>query len=194
VSNGSWSPTPTSFGRQWQHCDASGTGCTNIAGATGQSYGVRSGDVGHRLRALVTARTSSGSTIVASDLSAVVTAAGTTTVVTTTTTTQTTFTANRAPVLGYLSLRMHAGRAYGRFRVCDNRSGGITIVERDTHNRVLSVTHRFHVMLNASCAVYAKSWVLRRAFHTRGRYVSSARAIDAQGRLGLLKSRSLFFR
>src|SRR5581483_10089742 len=186
VSNGSWSPAAASYGRQWQRCASDGSGCTNIAGANGQSYGVRSADVDHRLRALVTARTSSGNTIVASSPSAVVGGNTTTTVVTTTTTTTTPAPpVNHAPRLSYLSLRIRHGRAYARFRICDDRTGRITIVERDNHNRVLSVTHRFHVTLVASCNSYAKSWILRRGFRTRGRYVSSARAVDAQGRLGL---------
>src|SRR5436305_6722727 len=36
VTNGSWSPTPASFGHQWQRCASDGTDCENIAGATGQ--------------------------------------------------------------------------------------------------------------------------------------------------------------
>jgi hypothetical protein len=42
--------------------------------------------------------------------------------------------------------------------------------------------------------VYSRSWLLGRGFRTHGRYVASARAVDVQGRLGLLKSRSVFFR
>lgn len=48
--------------------------------------------------------------------------------------------------------------------------------------------------LVSSCNVYAKSWALGRKFRTRGRYVASLRAIDAQGRLSLLRSRSIIFR
>jgi len=193
VSNGSWSPAATSYGHQWQRCAADGTGCTNIAGATGQTYGVRSADVGHRLRALVTARTSAGNTAVASSVSESVTTAGgsTTTVVQTTTTT---VNGNRAPKLSYMSLRVRGVRAYARFRVCDDRPGRITIVERDSHNLALSVSRRIHMTLSGSCAVFSRSWVLGHRFRTHGRYVSSARAVDAQGRLGLLKSRSVFFR
>src|SRR5205085_772243 len=66
VTNGSWTPTATSFQRQWQRCASDGTACLNIPGATGQSYGIRTADAGHRLRALVTARNSSGQTTVAS--------------------------------------------------------------------------------------------------------------------------------
>ncbi|HEU5032285.1 MAG TPA: hypothetical protein VFV01_45710 [Spirillospora sp.] len=195
VSNGSWSPTPTSFARQWQRCAADGTSCLNVSGATGQTYGVRVGDVGHRLRALVTAQTKSGQTTVATIPSGIV-AGVTTTVVTTTTTNTTTTTTpgNRAPSLGFISLRVHGARAYARFRVCDDRTGRITIIERDSKARVLSVRHRFHVSLVSSCNVYAKSWILGRKFRTHGRYVASLRAVDAQGRLSLLRSRSITFR
>src|SRR3954453_8305160 len=79
VTNGSWSPSPSFVTRQWQRCSADGTDCVNIAGATGQSYGVRLADVGHRLRAHVTAHSSSGQTTVASSASAVVTGPSTST-------------------------------------------------------------------------------------------------------------------
>jgi hypothetical protein len=193
VTNGSWSPTPSFVTRQWQRCTADGTGCVNIAGATGQTYGVRLADVGHRLRAHVTAHSSSGQTTVASATSAVVAGPSTTTVVTTTTTT-TTAPSNHAPSLGFISLRRVGARAYARFRVCDDHTGRITIIERDNKARVLSVSRRFHVSLVSSCNVYAKSWILGRKFRTRGRYVASLRAVDAQGRLSLLRSRSITFR
>jgi hypothetical protein len=193
VTNGSWSPTPSFVTRQWQRCTADGTGCVNIAGATGQTYGVRLADVGHRLRAHVTAHSSSGQTTVASATSAVVAGPSTTTVVTTTTTT-TTAPSNHAPSLGFISLRRVGARAYARFRVCDDHTGRITIIERDNKARVLSVSRRFHVSLVSSCNVYVKSWILGRKFRTRGRYVASLRAVDAQGRLSLLRSRSITFR
>ena len=194
VTNGSWSPNPTSFSRQWQQCDSSGGSCTNISGATGQTYGVRAGDAGHRLRALVTARTSSGSTIVASTPSAVVGGGSTTTVVTTTTSTSTTTVAgNKAPGLRFLSLRVSGARAYARFRICDDQVGRIGVIARDNKARVLSRTHRFHVAL-ATCGSYSRSWLLARKFRTPGRYVATLRAVDAQGRLSLLRSRSISFR
>ena len=191
VSNGSWSPTPTSFTRQWQQCDSDTSNCTNIAGATGQTYGVRSGDVGHRLRALVAAHTSSGTTIVASSASDVVGGNTTTTVVTTTTTTtKTTQSVAAAPSIRFVALHVSGGRTFARFRVCDAQGGRLTILARDNKNRVLSVTHRFRV---GSCGVFAKNWFLLRKFRTPGRYVVSIRAIDAQGHLSLLRTRSLFF-
>lgn len=192
VSNGSWSPTPSSFTRQWQRCDSDGTSCVNISGATGRTYGVRAEDVGNRIRALVTAHTSSGQTTVASSNSDVVT--GTTTVTTTTssttTVTKTTQAAAAAPSIRFVSLKVSGARTYARFRVCDAQGGRLTILARDNKNRVLSVTHRFHV---GSCGVFARSWFLRSKFRTHGRYVVSLRAVDMQGHLSLLRTRSLFF-
>jgi hypothetical protein len=194
VSNGSWSPTPSSYSRQWQRCDGDGSSCVNISGASGQSYGVRADDVGHRVRALVVARTSSGQTTVASSASDVVTETVTTTVVTTTNTTtvtKTTQAAAAAPSIRFISLRVHGARTYARFRVCDAQGGRLTIVARDNKNRVLSVAHRFHV---GSCGVYARNWFLRSKFRTHGRYVVSIRAIDLQGHLSLLRTRFISFR
>ena len=196
VSNGTWSPTPSSFTRQWQRCNSDGTGCVNISGATGQSYTVRSDDLGDRLRALVTAHTSAGQTTVASGTSDVVTQTTTTTVVTTTTTNTTTVTkttqaAALAPSIRFVSLRVNGARTYARFRVCDAQGGRLTIVARDNKNRVLSVTHRFRT---GSCGVFARSWFLRSKFRTPGRYVVSIRAIDLQGHLSLLRTRFLVFR
>ncbi|HKU58084.1 MAG TPA: hypothetical protein VJP39_00650 [Gaiellaceae bacterium] len=195
VSNGSWSTAPASFTRQWQRCDSDGTSCLNIAGAAGQSYTVRTADVGHRLRALVTAHTSAGQTTTASSASAVVAGPSTTTVTTTNTTTTTITTpAPRAPRLAFVSLRVHGAKAYARFRVCDDRTGRITVTERDNHNRVLAVTHRVRVTLSASCNTYSRAWLLRHGFRTAGRYVATLRARDAQGHLSVLRSRSLMFR
>jgi hypothetical protein len=42
VSRGTWSPTPTSFGFQWQRCSSSGTDCVNVAGATRRTACARS--------------------------------------------------------------------------------------------------------------------------------------------------------
>jgi hypothetical protein len=194
VSNGSWSPTPTGFARRWQRCASDGTDCVNIDGATGQVYGVRSADIGHRLRAQVTARTASGSTTVTTAATAVVPGTSTTTTVVTTTTSTTTVAGNRAPGLRFLSLRVTGARAYARFRVCDDRTGRLTVVGRDNKARALSTTHRFRVGLLSSCSVYSRNWLLARKFRTPGRYVATLRAVDAQGRLSLLRSRAIRFR
>ena len=75
TSNGSWSGSPTSYSYQWQDCDSSGASCTNISGATSSSYLLGSGDVGHTIRAVVTATNTAGSGSTSSAQTAVVTAA-----------------------------------------------------------------------------------------------------------------------
>ena len=65
-AHGSWTDNPTSFTYQWQDCDGSGTGCSNIAGATGQTYTLTAADVGHRIVVVETATNSTGSTAAAS--------------------------------------------------------------------------------------------------------------------------------
>jgi hypothetical protein len=49
-ANGTWTGSPTAFSYQWQDCDAAGSVCTAIAGATGQTYAPIAADVGHTLR------------------------------------------------------------------------------------------------------------------------------------------------
>src|SRR5215831_18668599 len=59
VSNGSWTGNPTDYSYQWQRC-ASSISCTNIADATARTYVAADGDVGHTLRAVVTATNADG--------------------------------------------------------------------------------------------------------------------------------------
>jgi hypothetical protein len=62
ASSGMWSGTqPLAFSYQWLRCDAAGTGCVAIPGATGASYAPSDGDVGATLRVLVTATNAAGS-------------------------------------------------------------------------------------------------------------------------------------
>jgi hypothetical protein len=56
----------------WRSCDKTGGGCTDVGGATGQTYGVRSSDVNHTLRVEVTAKNDYGSTVNESKPTAVV--------------------------------------------------------------------------------------------------------------------------
>jgi hypothetical protein len=56
AGKGSWSGTPTIDHRyQWQRCSAGGNGCKNITGANDARYEVVSGDLGSRLRVIVSA-------------------------------------------------------------------------------------------------------------------------------------------
>lgn len=67
TTTGSWTNSPTSYSYQWQDCPTDGSACSDIAGATSQTYTVQSGDTtGNVLRAQVRARTATGATAVGS--------------------------------------------------------------------------------------------------------------------------------
>jgi hypothetical protein len=181
VLRGTWSPTPTSFGFQWQRCSSTGTDCVNVAGARGPTYGVRSLDVGHRMRALVTARTSAGSSTVASSNSSVVTS----------NTTTTTVQGNHAPTVTFISLKRVGVRVFARFRVCDDGLGTITVIERDNKARALASQRKFRIVRTVSCATFSRSWIPAPRFRTKGRYVVTLRAVDTSNALSRIVSRSL---
>ena len=187
VSRGTWSPTPGSYGYQWQRCSSTGTDCLNVVGATSSVYGVRSADVDHRLRALVTARTSAGRSTVASTPSSVVLDNSTTTTSSTTTTVQ----GNKAPTITFISLRRVGVRVFARFRVCDDGLGRITVIERDNKAKALSYQRRFRITRTASCGTYTRNWIPAARFRTAGRYVVTLRAVDTSNALSRIVSRSL---
>ena len=64
VSTGNWTPTATGYAYQWQSSSDGGTSWSNIAGATGSSYTVASGDLGDELQVIVTATNGYGSNAV----------------------------------------------------------------------------------------------------------------------------------
>jgi hypothetical protein len=72
VSQGSWSNGPTSFAYQWQRCDANGNSCATLSGAAGATHTLAQGDVGRRLRAIVTAGNAGGSSSTTSTASPIV--------------------------------------------------------------------------------------------------------------------------
>jgi hypothetical protein len=187
VSRGTWSPTPTSFGFQWQRCTSTGTDCLNVAGAISSVYGVRTADVDHRMRALVTARTSAGRSTVASTPSSVVQGNGTTTTNSTTTTVQ----GNKAPTIVFISLKRVGVRVFARFRICDDGLGRITVIERDNKARALASQRRFRISRTASCGTFSRSWIPAPRFRTKGRYVVTLRAVDTSSALSRIVSRSL---
>jgi Ig domain of plant-specific actin-binding protein len=55
AANGGWAVTLASIAYKWQRCDAIGTGCAVIAGATSQTYAPTAADRGRRLSLMVTA-------------------------------------------------------------------------------------------------------------------------------------------
>lgn len=68
---GAWDGATGSYGFQWQRCDATGSGCENVAG--GSTYTLTLADVGSRLRVRITATNSAGEQASAlSDLTGVV--------------------------------------------------------------------------------------------------------------------------
>jgi hypothetical protein len=73
ATDGSWTGGP-SFAIQWEDCNGSGAACAEIAGATSSSYKLAAGDVGHTLRAVVTASNEAGSTEASSEATATVAA------------------------------------------------------------------------------------------------------------------------
>jgi hypothetical protein len=76
VDNGSWSGVmPIAFSYQWQSCTAVSQVCTDLAGATAQSYQIGATQVGSLLRATVTATNSLGNTKASSNLTTAVLAA-----------------------------------------------------------------------------------------------------------------------
>ena len=65
TSTGSWTGTGTiAYTYQWQRCDASGSTCANIAGATTNTYVLQAADVGKTVAVAVTATDTTGSATV----------------------------------------------------------------------------------------------------------------------------------
>jgi hypothetical protein len=67
---GTWSgTTPMTFSYEWQRCPATGTTCTAIQSETRTTYTLVAADVGRRIRLLVTAANTAGSTEALSSIS-----------------------------------------------------------------------------------------------------------------------------
>ena len=59
-SAGSWNGAPAGYSFQWQRCSSGGTGCANIAGATGSTYTLTAADAGMSVRSTVSATNVNG--------------------------------------------------------------------------------------------------------------------------------------
>ena len=68
AATGSWDGPPTSYAYQWRRCAADGTGCADIAGATGQTYALVAAELGLTFRVVVTGSNSVGSNSASSAL------------------------------------------------------------------------------------------------------------------------------
>jgi hypothetical protein len=77
VDAGIWDTVLTGVAYQWQHCDAAGADCNDIAAATATNYQLGAPEVGATLRVRVTATNAAGSTDTVSAASAAVVAAST---------------------------------------------------------------------------------------------------------------------
>ncbi len=78
ADDGTWTGTePITYTYQWQRCDADGSNCSDIAGATDPTYDLTGDDVGHAVRVVVTATNAVGSAGMASASTAAVTAKAT---------------------------------------------------------------------------------------------------------------------
>ena len=73
AGTGGWTGNPTSFSFQWQRCNAGGTSCIDISGATAGTYVLGSGDLGSTVRVAVTARNAVGEATAVSAATSVVT-------------------------------------------------------------------------------------------------------------------------
>jgi hypothetical protein len=60
AETGSWTNAPTSFAFQWESCNASGTLCTVISGATAAGFAPTHAEVGRTLRVIVRASNEAG--------------------------------------------------------------------------------------------------------------------------------------
>ncbi|MDP9222449.1 MAG: hypothetical protein M3P18_01060 [Actinomycetota bacterium] len=109
-------------------------------------------------------------------------------------TTTTTVQGNRPPSVTFLSLKWVGRRVYGRFRICDDGPGRLTIIERDNKERVLSATRCFSVLRVSSCGSFRRNWIPAKRFRTKGRFVVTLRGVDGSHALSRLVSRSVLHR
>jgi hypothetical protein len=72
ATTGTWTGSPTGYAYQWRDCNTSGEGCSNVSGATANSYTLGAGDVGHTIRVVVTASNEGGATPASSTQTAIV--------------------------------------------------------------------------------------------------------------------------
>jgi hypothetical protein len=61
ATTGTWTGSPTSYRYQWQDCEAPAGNCSNVSGATAATHKLGSGDIGHKVRVVVTASNAGGS-------------------------------------------------------------------------------------------------------------------------------------
>ena len=168
ADQGSWSGNPTSFAYQWQRCDADVAICSNIIGATSQSYGVQNVDLGYRLRVMVTARNAKGSSTATSAITAIVAPVATIT--------------NHRPSLRILAVQFTGVTIYATFRICDDSFKNLSIGETDSRPGRLPYTRHFATLVPPRpCGVYTRHWIPVARFRGPGSYTLTLRATDKSG-------------
>jgi hypothetical protein len=182
AATGTWSNGVRTYAFQWQHCDAAGANCNDVAGATGRTYGVRAADLGDTIRVSVTATNLVGSNTATSDR---------TEVVKTGTPPPTTSAANHRPTLAILSVRFVGARAYVRIRVCDDSRRNLAITERDVKAGVPSYTRHFRTLVvPRPCSALTRSFVPAPRFR-HGRYTIRMWTRDYAGLTSRIASRTI---
>jgi hypothetical protein len=169
TDDGSWSGSPTSFDYRWQRCEADNiVSCVDIAGARAKTYTIRAIDVGYRLRSAVTATNANGSAVAMSATGAIVRPKLKVT--------------NERPSLVIISVRLLGPKVYARFRICDDSSKNVTVLQTDSRPGKASFTRRFSTLTApAPCGVYTRHWTPASRFRGAGRYIVTLRARDKSG-------------
>jgi hypothetical protein len=168
AEDGTWTNTPTSFAYEWQRCDIDATTCLPVPGANGKTYGVRTADLGFRLRVVVTARNSGGSGAATSAFTGIIA--------------PTVPITNKRPTLTIISVRFFGARVYARFRICDDTARNLTILATDSRPGRVSQTRRFTTRIAPNpCGVYTRNWVPAPRFRGKGRYTVTLQARDTSG-------------
>jgi hypothetical protein len=181
AEEGSWTNSPTSFAYRWQRCDLDAVQCADVSGATGKTYGVRTADLGFRLRVVVTGRNAAGAGEAVSTPSPLVVPATPIT--------------NDRPTVQLISARFLGARLYARFRICDDDARNLAITATDSRPRVGAQTRRFATRVAPNpCGVYTRSWIPARKFRTKGRYVVTIIVRDVAGNTSAPKSKSFNLR
>jgi hypothetical protein len=70
AGSGQWDGAPNGYDHRWLRCEADGSDCTPVAGASGSAYTLTDADAYHRMQVEVTAANGSGSSTARSALSA----------------------------------------------------------------------------------------------------------------------------
>lgn len=168
AEDGTWTNSPTAYAYEWQRCDIDSIICVAVPGANGKTYGVRTADLGYRLRVNVTARNSGGSGSALSNPTGIVA--------------PTVEITNDRPTLTIVSVRFLGARVYARFRICDDDNRNLTILATDSRPARVSQTRRFTTRIAPNpCGVYTRNWVPAVRFRGKGRYTVTLQARDAAG-------------